>query len=100
MGQITVMTNEIKSKADELNALNEQFKAAVNELESLESSFSGMWEGTAKEAFHNAFTSDKSQMNNFSIAISLYVQKLMEILNKYAQAENTNAETAIQRKYK
>ena len=59
-----------------------------------------MLEGNAKTAFHNAFTSDKQQMDNFYTAIELYAQKLEVILAKYIQAENTNIELANNRTYK
>ena len=100
MAEIKVMTNELKSKIEELRTLNTQFKSAVGELESTEASPNSMWEGNAKTAFHNAFTSDKQQMDNFYTAIELYAQKLEVILAKYIQAENTNIELANNRTYK
>lgn len=100
MGQITVMTNELKSKIEELRALNTQFKNAVSELESTENALGGMWEGAAKQSFHNVFISDKQQMDNFYSAIEIYAQKLEVILAKYIQTENANIELANQRTYK
>lgn len=100
MAEIKVMTNELKSKIEELRALNSQFKSAVGELESTENSLNSMWEGNAKTAFHNAFISDKQQMDNFYTAIELYAQKLEVILAKYIQAENSNIELANTRAYK
>lgn len=100
MGQITVMTNELKSKIEELRALNTQFKNTVSELESTENSLGGMWEGPAKQSFHNVFISDKQQMDNFYSAIEIYAQKLEVILAKYIQTENANIELARQRTYK
>lgn len=100
MAGITVLTKELKGKIEELRALNAQFKSTVGELEATESSLNSMWEGNAKTAFHNAFTSDKSQMENFNMAIELYAQKLEVILAKYIQSENMNIELAITRNYK
>ena len=100
MAEIKVMTNELKSKIEELRPLNTQFKSAVGELESTEASLNSMWEGNAKTAFHNAFTSDKQQMDNFYTVIELYAQKLEVMLAKYIQAENTNIELANNRTYK
>lgn len=99
MANIRVTFQELASKGEELQALNASFKAAVGELESLEEALSGMWEGEAKDAFRNAFRSDKVQMDNFYNAIEVYVQRLNEILNKYVEAENTNVGIAETRNY-
>lgn len=100
MSQIKVMTNELKSRIENLRSLNTQFKNAVTQLETTEGNLRNMWEGPANEAFHNAFTSDKEQMYNFYSAIELYAQKLEVILAKYIQAENENVELANTRSYK
>lgn len=100
MATFRVTTNELKTKAEELRSLNAQFKNEVGNMETLEGSLSGMWEGEAKDAFHNAFSSDKVQMDNFYNAIELYIQRLETAAVKYAQAEATNVEIASTRKYK
>lgn len=100
MAEIKVMTNELKSKIEELRSLNAQFKSTTGELEATEQSLNSMWEGNAKDAFHNAFVSDKQQMDNFYAAVELYAQKLEIILAKYIQAENANIELANTRSYK
>lgn len=100
MGQIVVGATELKNKIEELRALNGQFKSATGELENTEGTLNGMWEGSAKDAFHSAFMSDKQQMDNFYSMIELYAQKLEVILAKYVQGEQKNIEIANQRKYK
>ena len=80
MGQMVIGTTELKNKIEELRALNTQFKSAVSELENTEGALNGMWEGDAKNTFHNAFMSDKQQMDNFYSTIELYAQKLEVIL--------------------
>ena len=100
MGQMVIGTTELKNKIEELRALNTQFKSAVSELENTEGALNGMWEGDAKNTFHNAFMSDKQQMDNFYSTIELYAQKLEVILVKYVQGEQKNIEIANQRKYK
>ena len=52
MGQIVVGATELKNKIEELRALNGQFKSATGELENTEGTLNGMWEGSAKDAFH------------------------------------------------
>lgn len=100
MATFRVTTNELKAKAEELRALNAQFKNEVGNMEALERSIFDMWEGEAKDAFHNAFSSDKVQMDNFYNAIGVYVQRLEAAAAQYAKAEATNLEIASTRKYK
>ncbi|MBQ3101172.1 MAG: WXG100 family type VII secretion target [Clostridia bacterium] len=96
---IRVSASELIARANELKNLNAQFKSTVGELESTEETLRGMWEGSANDAFHTAFTSDKVQMNNFYNAIEMYVYRLLEIAAKYQQAEATNREIASNRTY-
>ena len=99
MATFRVTTNDLKSRAEELRALNAQFKNEVANMEALEGSLSGMWEGEAKETFHNAFTSDKVQMDNFYNAIEMYANVLTNIATRYEQAESVNTDTATTRNY-
>ncbi len=91
---------QLRAKAEELSSLNNSFKTNVSELEAEEQNLMGMWEGQAKEAFHQAFSSDKIQMTNFSTLIEKYVASLLTIAAKYEEAERINTETATARKYK
>ena len=99
MSDFTVSINDLKVKVDTLRQLNAQFKSQVGELEATESNLNGMWEGEAKDTFHNAFTSDKTQMNNFYNAVEVYAQRLESIAARYAQAEANNVEIASERTY-
>ena len=99
MSLIRVSVPQLLTGANELEQLNQQFKAAVTELESLEGTLNGMWEGTANDAFHNAFNNDKIQMTNFFNAIEVYVQRLNEIAARYQQAEAQNTEIGSTRNY-
>ena len=99
MSDFVVSISDLKAKVDTLRQLNAQFKSQIGELESTEANLNGMWEGEAKEAFHNAFLSDKTQMNNFYNAIEVYAQRLEAIAARYAQAEASNVEIAAERKY-
>lgn len=100
MGLIRVNASELKTKATELKSLNGNFKSAVQKLEDVEGSLNGMWEGETKDAFHKAFNSDKTQMNNFYNAIEQYVARLNEIAKQYENAEKTNTSIANKRSYK
>ena len=99
MAIIRVTAAQLKTGAEELRNLNQQFKAAVSDLESTESSLNSMWEGDARNAFHQAFTNDKTQMDNFFNAIEVYAQRLEAAAAKYEQAEAQNTEIATTRTY-
>lgn len=94
-----VTASALTSQAEELTELNGQFKSAVEQMVSTEASLNSMWEGEAKDAFHNAFTTDKGKMDEFYNLIQTYIEKLNTIATRYAQAENTNTEIATNRTY-
>ena len=100
MAQITVTMSQLKTQAEQLESLNEQFKSQVAELEALEQQLGTMWEGEAHPAFHNAFSSDKVQMDNFYNTIRVYVQALLANADKYSQAEIASYNLAAERTYR
>lgn len=100
MGEIRVSATELKARANELTSLNTSLKTNVGELETCEQNLVSMWDGEAKEAFHQAFSNDKIQMTNFSTLIEKYVASLLTIAAKYEQAENVNLNTASTRNYR
>ena len=83
MGLIRVTATELKARAEELENLNRTLKSNIIDLEACEQNLSTMWEGQAKDAFHQAFTSDKVQMTNFCTLIEKYVATLLSIAAKY-----------------
>lgn len=87
MAEITVTTGELKNKANELRQLNSQFRKSVEEMTSNEQQLMAMWDGDAKDAFHNAYNSDKAQMGVFYDTIEKYCQALEENAAGYAEAE-------------
>ena len=99
MAEIQVTSSTLRSKAEELNQLNEQFKSAVSSLADEEGALRSQFEGETSDAFHNAFTQDTTQMNNFYNAIAQYVQKLIAIAEAYEKAEQQNITTATTRNY-
>ncbi len=100
MAEIKVTSTELKSKAAELRQLNNQFKKAVEDMTSTEQQLMGMWDGETKEAFHNAFNNDKTQMDTFYQTIEKYCQALEDNAAKYETAEQKNLSTASTRTYK
>ena len=99
MPSFTANVQQLRTKAEELSGLNSNFKTTVSELEAEEQTLAGMWDGQAKEAFHQAFNSDKIQMTNFSTLIDKYVAVLLNIAAKYEQVDNAGAEIASTRTY-
>ena len=99
MGVIRVTATELRAKAEELSSLNANLKTNVSDLEASEQNLATMWDGEAKDAFHQAFNNDKIQMTNFTTLIDKYVATLQAIAAKYAQAESTNVNTASTRSY-
>lgn len=99
MAMIQVTSARLRNAAQELQNLNGQLKNKAQELSEKEQALSTMWEGQAKNAFHNAFLKDSGQMNNFCGLIQQYVQALLEIAERYEQAERRNTEIAGSRTY-
>lgn len=99
MAMIRVTAAQLRADAEELRNLNQQFKAAVSDLENTEGALNSMWEGDARDAFHQAFTNDKTQMDNFFNAIEVYAYSLEAAAAKYEQAEAQNVEIAATRAY-
>lgn len=99
MAQIIVTASEVRTKASALSELNQQFKGKASELEAKEGELLTMWEGSARDAFHNAFTRDKGQMDVFANLIEQYVAALTEIAQRYEEAEMRATELATARTY-
>lgn len=99
MAYIQVTSRELRNSAQELQGLNNQFQVKATELAEKESSLCGMWEGSARDAFHQAFVRDRQQMDIFHQLIAQYVQVLLEIAARYEEAEARNREIASARNY-
>lgn len=99
MAMIQVTSQRLRSAAESLQNLNGQFKAKAEELVGKEQALCRMWEGKAKDSFHTAFDRDSRQMEIFHGLMNQYVQALLEIAQRYEQAEARNAEIAGTRKY-
>jgi len=100
MAQTIVVTAEkLRRQAGELRRLNSQFQSSVNDLVAREGTLNNQWEGDANTAFHNAFTKDKGQMEEFYKLIEQYCRALEEIAREYDTAERKNTEIASNRTY-
>lgn len=99
MAFFQVTSSELRNRAGRISDLNSQFKAKAAQLGEQEAALCSMWEGQAKDTFHQAFLRDRQQMDAFGGLISQYVQALLEIAARYEQAENRNREIASTRNY-
>ena len=99
MAYFQVTSSELRSAAGRISDLNHRFKERAAWLGEQEAALCSMWEGQAKDAFHQAFLRDRQQMDAFEQLIAGYVQALLEIAVRYEQAEERNREIAAARKY-
>ena len=99
MAEIRVTSAQLTSKKEELDALNNNFKSLVGEMEGTVSRLKGSWEGETHDEFYNAFSKDKIQMDNFYNAVVAYIRALEMIIAKYEQAEQQAREVAATRSY-
>ena len=99
MAFFSVTSSELRNRAGRITELNGQFKSKTTVLGEQESALCGMWEGEARDTFHQAFVRDKQQMDVFHQLIAQYVQALLEIAARYEQAEARNREIASARNY-
>lgn len=88
MAEIMVTASEVHNRAEQLQNLNTQFKSKLETLVSRETALVSKWEGEAREAFHNAFNTDKVKMEEFHAVIGEYVTALNQIATNYEQAES------------
>lgn len=99
MATMMISSSLLNARAQELDDLNNQFKTQVSALEEKEQALKAMYEGDAATAFHNAFSRDKIQMDNFFNCIARYAQVLREIAAKLEQTESQNQSIATTRSY-
>ena len=99
MAEFNVSLNELVNKANQLNELNQTFKGQVNTMTDIENGLNGMWEGEARNTFHNAFVQDANQMIEFCKAVTIYVETLINTADKYQEAELRNVEIGKTRSY-
>ncbi len=100
MSDFTVSIGDLKDKVGSLRQMNSQLKRQVEDLTATEQRMNGMWEGSARDTFHQAFESDRGQMNNFYETVQQYAQKLEEIAANYQKAEEVSISIANDRSYK
>ena len=91
---ILVNSNQLRSKAEQLEQYNSQLKSALNALNTSEQTLAGMWEGDAQKAFRTAFQKDYAQFEAFYKGISDYITTLRTLAQNYDKAEDANVQLA------
>jgi len=99
MGLIRVTSNELRSTASQLRDLNTRLQAEAERFMEGATALGATWEGDTKQAFMNATSRDKQQMDNFVGLIERYVITIEEIARKYDAAESENTQIATSRAY-
>jgi WXG100 family type VII secretion target len=99
MALIRVTASQVRSTANSLRELNQQFNSQVQNLQGSEESLNSMWDGQANDAFHAAFMSDKEYMTQFYNLINKYCEALDSIATEYENAESINLDTATKRSF-
>lgn len=97
MSMFRVSSAVLRQKADELERMNDQFKRRVDELQQQERNLANMWEGEARDAFHQEFNKDYSKFLEFYNGIAKYIQALRSTAQQYEAAERVNLCTAKSR---
>ena len=85
---------QLMQQAQDLQTLNERFRTEVNAMTEKEESLSGMWEGEARNAFHNAYATDAQKFQEFYNTVARFIQTLSEDAQKYQKAEAQAAAVA------
>ena len=98
MAEIKVTPQQLRSKADTLESLNQKFRSEVEKMVGYESNLASMWEGEAQKAFRTAFNNDKTKMDRFAENIDRYVAALRDDAQRYETAENAATNIATTRK--
>lgn len=93
-----VTPKSMRSTADELETLNNQFKAAVTNLRSDNETLGRQWEGDARNKFNEEFLKDAEKFDRFYDGIQKFIQQLRHNADEYDKVENTNTSIAAVRK--
>jgi WXG100 family type VII secretion target len=92
-----VNPQELAKQAQTLQELNERFKTEVTTMTEKEQALSSMWEGEARNAFHNAYATDVEKFQNFYAGIARFVEALVQAAQEYVKAEQTASSIAAKR---
>jgi len=91
---LRVSSSELRRRAEELRNFNTNLRTEIKNMEGREARLSGMWEGDARNEFHNQFNTNKSMFQNFCTLIDKYVVALEDAATEYDRREADNVQIA------
>lgn len=94
MAKIRVTPQTLRTRADELETLNNKFKTEVTKLRSLNSTLGNQWKGDARTAFDKQFQADATKFDQFHKGIQDFIRILRQNADEYDRVENTNTSIA------
>lgn len=94
MAKIRVTPQTLRSRANELETLNNKFKSEVTKLRSLNSTLGNQWRGDARTAFDREFQKDATKFDEFYRGIQEFIRVLRQNADEYDRVENTNTSIA------
>ena len=98
MAKIRVTPRTLRSRADELETLNNKFKNEVTRLREFNTTLGRQWKGDARTAFDKEFQKDATKFDEFYKGISDFIRILRQNADEYDQVENKNTSIANVRK--
>ncbi len=98
MAKIRVTPQTLRSRANELETMNNKFKNEVTKLRTLNTTLGQQWKGDARTAFDREFQKDATKFDEFYKGIQEFIRVLRENADEYDRVENTNTSIASVRK--
>lgn len=90
-------TAALRSKASELETLNETFHSEVRNMRDDEATLRTAYEGKSSDTFHTQFIGDMDKFDIFYNTIQQFIQQLRTNADNYDKTEAANVEIASTR---
>ena len=94
MAKIRVTPQTLRSRANELETLNNKFINEVTKLKGYNSTLGNQWKGDARNAFDKEFQKDATKFDEFHRGIQEFIRVLRQNADEYDKVENTNTSIA------
>lgn len=87
MSVISILPEEVRNKADELEKCREQHLDLMRELRILVMNLSDIWQGEAQEAFVAKFVNRSQTMNEFAASLEEFTLLVREAVDEVEQMD-------------
>lgn len=87
MAEIKVTPSVLRNNAEELQNEAKNLSQKMDELQDRENQLSTMWQGDAKDSFHEAFMTSYNECQPFFQELQRFIAKLEETAEKYEKVE-------------